>query len=131
MLSETLTLSVDETGTSTFVSRPMTRYQEYLNRSVYISAAHTPASRDTLGFYRTEPKANGNFRGVLKSSFKFTKDITVEGIDGSDIVAPLIVEVNFSFPMGSTSAQMLERRKSAAGLLGHTDISDLTDLLMI
>jgi len=113
-----IVLPVDELNNGTPVNETLTRFEEYLNRSVYVSNTHTVASRDTLTFYRTFPKANGNFKGVSKISFKLSRDITVDGVDGiSTIAAPVIVEVSFSLPVGITDAQALVCRQRTLALL--------------
>jgi len=67
--------------------------------------------------YRTFAKSSGNFKGTTKSAFKITIDRTVPGIDGSDIVAPQIIEVSFSNPVGCTTAQSLLLRQVGLSLL--------------
>lgn len=132
MQPDTITLAVDEANNATLVNHVLTRYEEYLNRSTYISGTHDPSARDTLALFRSMPKSNGNFKGVQKTSFKFTKDVAVLGADGSDIVAPIIVEVNFSFPVGSAAASYIERRQSVIALLDSDTIMDnLNRTLMI
>ncbi len=132
MQPDTITLAVDEANTASTTDHVLTRYEEHLNRSVYISANHEPAARDTLGFYRAAPKANGNFKGVQKTSVKFTKDITVLGVDGTNLISPIITEVNFSFPVGTPAADYIERRQSVIALLDDDDImEDLNKILMV
>jgi hypothetical protein len=85
---------------------------------------HDPAARNLLGLYRTAPKVNGNFKGVLKTSAKFTRDYTVAGVDSSDLVSPAIVEVNFSFPVGFAAADFVEIRQTLLALLDNDTIMD-------
>lgn len=118
-----ITLEVDEANDATLVDHVFTRYDSFQNRSLYIKDDHTTGSRKTMGFYRTPAKQNGNFRGTDKSSFKFTEDIAVAGVDGTTtIVAPVIVEVSFSFPMGVTAADVLIARQRALALLDRDDV---------
>lgn len=87
------------------------------NRSIYIGAAHSLTSRDTLTLYRTAPKPNGNFLGVAKTAAKFSEDITVDGADGvSTLTAPMIREVSYSFPVGTSLAQQLAFRQRGIAL---------------
>lgn len=134
MQTDVITLAVDlenDGGTPTDVV--YRRFEAYQNRSLYIGAAHALNARDTLGFYRTLPKPNGNFRGVAKTSMKFTFDVTVDGVDGvSQITAPIIVEVSCSLPVGATTAQAKAARQKAAALLDRDDVAgELQEQLMI
>lgn len=136
MQSNTITLSVDtdnDGGTTAAVDQVFHRYDEYQNRSEYISDGHTVASRNKLGLYRTFPKANGNFKGTAKSAVKFTQDFQVNGVDATtSITVPAIVDVGFSFPVGLTAAQTLElRMRLVALLLDDSVMVPLTDQLMV
>jgi hypothetical protein len=119
MLDNTFTLQADlENDGGTLTDILMTRIEEYLNRSVYKGPDHTLVSRDTLGFYRTAPKKVGNFNGVAKSSVKSTHDHTVAGVDSSTtLTSPIIIETNFSIPVGVTHAQVLAARQRHVALL--------------
>lgn len=135
MQPNVITLPVNEdgdNGTTPAVDHIFNRYDEYQNRSEYISGSHTLALRDKLGLYRTTPKASGNFRGTAKSAVKFTRDFSVAGVDASTtIVAPAIVEVSFSFPVGMTPAETMVMRQCAVAMLDHSVIAELTDKLMV
>lgn len=114
-----IVLAVDEdnSGSGT-TNHTFTRFEENLNRSVYISGDHLLDARDTLALYRTLPKVAGNFRGVAKTSLKFTKDVVVLGVDGvSNITAPIIVEVSMSLPVGATAANALIARQKVVTLV--------------
>lgn len=126
-------LAVDTLNNDTTNNETFTRFEEAQNRSVYVGATHSVGSRDTLTLYRTFPKPNGNFKGVAKTSVKFSQDHQFDGIDGvASITAPIIVEVSFSIPVGATSAQALEARQKALALLDlDTVMSPLNDQLMI
>lgn len=121
MQTNEITLTVDELNdgvTTADVDHVFTRFDEYQNRSVYNGSTHTFESRDQLGLYRTFPKPNANFKGVRKSTVKFTKDIVVTGVDGvSSITSPIITEISFSIPVGATDAQILIERQKALALL--------------
>lgn len=127
-LPNVLTLSVDvdnDGGTTPKVDSIYSHYDTNGNRSEYIHEDHTVALRHKLGFYRTPPKTAGNFRGTAKTAVKFTKDFSVPGSDASTTnIAPGIVDVNFSFPVGMTAAQCLEMRMHAIALL-------LSDSIMV
>lgn len=118
MQPNTITLAVDVLNNGTPVNESLTRFEEYLNRSVYVTESHNVGSKDTLSLYRTFPKPNGNFKGVSKTSMKFSRDIQVPGVDGiSNITAPVICEVSFSLPVGITDAQNLICRQRAVAAL--------------
>lgn len=132
MLTDTITIPVDNENNGNPANQVFTRFEEAGNRSLYIGPSHSVASRNTLGFYRTLPKSNGNFRGVKKTSTKITQDFTVLGVNGENLTAPGIIEVNFSFPVGLTAAQELALRQRVVGLLDHdTTMVPLNNLLMI
>jgi len=124
MQPNTITLSVDEQNDGVGpVDHVFTRYDEDKNRAMYIHTSHTLSARDTLTLYRTLPKISGNFRGVLKTAKKFSKDFVVTGVDGvSQLTAPIIIETSYSVPVGVTAAQVL--------LMRQRDLS-LTDLDVI
>lgn len=125
-----ITLTVDETNdgsTTADVDHIYTKFDLFNTRSVYHHSAHEPDMRDMLSFYRTPAKASGNSRGTQKSAFKFTKDWTVVGRDGSNIVLPGYLEVNASIPLGVTDAQVMVQRQKAIALL---DLDLIVNALM-
>lgn len=134
MQPNVITLSVDEQNDGVGpVNHVFTRFDEYQNRSVYTSATHSMALKDTMSLYRTMPKASGNFRGVMKSAIKFSQDILVTGVDGvSQLSAPIIVDISFSIPVGATPAQtMIARQRALSALDFDTVMAPLNDLLMV
>jgi len=133
MQPNVITLAVDVANNGTPVDTDFTRFEEFQNRSVYVGDNHTLANRDQLSFYRTFPKASGNFPGVAKTAAKFTYDVVITGNDGvAQIVAPMIVEASFAFPVGTTAAQRLEMRQRAIALLdSDTIIEPLNGTLMV
>lgn len=124
MQDNTITLAVDVANNATLVSKDFNRFDVYQNRSVYNSEDHTISSPDTLTFYRTVPKQSGNFKGQAKSAAKFSKNLTVVGVDGADVQAPLILEVSASIPVGATLAIQKEIRQRAIALLDRDDIME-------
>lgn len=133
MLDNTITLQVDPANNSTVVPEAYTRYDEYQNRSVYTGPNHSLSAKDTMTFYRTSPKRSGNFKGVAKSSIKFTRDRIVEGVDDTTTVNALeIGEVNFSLPVGFTSADVIAlRQRIIAALDDDTLMGKLNEQLEI
>jgi len=136
MQPNTISLAVNEDnddGTTPDVVHDYSRYDEYQNRSVYISDSHTLALRNTLGFYRTFPKPSGNFLGVAKSAVKLTEDIVVPGADATTtITVPNIGEVKFSFAVGATPAQTLAFKMRMSAMIAEQAImADLTDKLSV
>lgn len=129
MLDNTITLAVDTANTGVTEDQVYERHREYDNRSEYIGPGHTAASRDLLAFYTADPKQSGNYRGTRKSSVKFTEDITVAGVDGSDIVTPIILEVSYSAPVGITEAQITELRQRAIALLDNDTLCNKHELV--
>jgi len=118
MQENTITLAVDETNTGSTTDITYRRYEEGQNKAVYVSPDNTLLNRDQLAFFRSLPKVNGNFRGMAKSSAKFTQDLEVPGVDSStDLTVPMIVEVSMSLPVGATAAEALLGRQRAIALL--------------
>jgi hypothetical protein len=79
--------------------------------------------RDLMAFYRSVPKKSGNFNGVAKSAVKFTVDKEVEGVDSSTtVIAPLIGEISFSVPLGTTAAEAMELRQRMIAALDNDTI---------
>lgn len=129
-----LTVDVNNDGvTTTDVDQTYTRFEEHLNRSVYIGDNYSVAAPNTLSLYRTQPKPSGNFPGMAKSAFKFSDCLPITGNDGvTTLNLPLIVEVSFSIPVGATSAQVLERRQRVIALLDDdTVMNSLNMTLMV
>jgi hypothetical protein len=136
MQPNTITLSVNEDnddGTTALVDSHFTLFEEFQNRSEYIHTNHTMVMRDKLGFYRTQPKINGNFRGMAKSAVKFTKDHMVPGVDTTtEIIAPSIIEIRISNPVGMTPAETLAMVMRAAAFLPlSTIVAPLVDQLQV
>lgn len=134
MQADQLTLVVDTENTGTNpVNEIYSRYEEQPNRTTYIGASHTPDARDSLAIYRTFPTKTGNFKGTAKSSVKFTKDVTVAGVDSStSLTAPIIIEVSFSVPVGTDAyALVAARQRVIAALDNDTFMNALNTQLMI
>lgn len=118
MQANTITLPVDILNDGNTTNEVYERFEEHLNRSVYIGENHVPEDRDQLMLYRTFPTKSGNFKGVMKTSFKLSKDFAVDGVDSTtSVTAPLIIEVNVSCPVGVSQADMLHARQRALALL--------------
>lgn len=126
-----ITLAVDELNSGSTTDHVYKRQDEFQNRTVYIRpAVHTLDARDQLGLYRTYPKPNGNFKGVAKTTAKFTVDVVVDGVDGvSQITAPAIVDVGFSLPQGIPAATVKILRQKVLALLDDDTIMDDLNLL--
>lgn len=122
MQDNTITLAVDVANNAVLVDIDYSRFDVYQNRSVYNSEDHTISSADTLTLYRTLPKQSGNFKGQAKSAAKFSKTLSVLGVDGATVQAPLILEVSVSIPVGASLETQLEMRQRAVALLDRDDI---------
>jgi len=124
MQPDPLTLSVDAANNGTPANEDYDRHLEEPNRSTYVGATHTEASREMLQLYRTAPRRSGESRGVAKCSAKFTQDISVPNASGSgDIVIPLIGEVSFAVPLGATAAETKHLRQRIVSFLDTDTIS--------
>lgn len=132
MLDNTITIPVDILNNGTLSNRVYSRYQEFLDRSVYKGPAHTLSVRDTLGFYRTPIKSGGSNNGVAKSAGKLTQDIVVPGkVTSTDVVLPMIGNFDFSIPVGASAAQTLEFRQRMIAVIDHAICARLMDELEI
>lgn len=120
MLSATYTLSVDKLNNNNPTNVEISRYDAFRDRTIYTFPNHSLESRDTLTFARAFPKKSGNFKGVAKPSFKLTQDVTVPGVDEStSYTQPLIADISFSIPVGTTSAVLKELRQRIIALLDY------------
>lgn len=120
MLENTITLGVDIANNATVVDMDFRRYNEFADRSVYISEVHAIEKRDTLTFSRVPPKRSGNLKGVAKSGFKFTMDQVVPGVDETTTVTqPLLGETSFNVPVGTTVDQEILLRQRMIALLNN------------
>lgn len=118
MQQDPMTLSVDVLNDNNPVVESYDRHLEEPNRTTYVGATHTEASREMFQFYRTAPKQSGDSRGAAKSSVKFTTDVLVPNRSGSgDISLPVIVEVSASIPVGTTAELTKHIRQRVIALL--------------
>lgn len=134
MLDNTITLAVDHDRDATPTNEGYTRYDESKDRTVYIGADHSlDTARNTLTVTRSFPTVSGNFRGVKKSSLKFTQDYSVDGVDATTtLVAPIIAGITFSIPVGATVAAAMHLRERLRAALDDQDfITRLTEGLEI
>lgn len=133
MLDNTVTMAVDHDHDGTPTDEVFSRYDEFNNRTIYIGADHSLETRNLMTVTRNFPTVSGNFKGVAKSSVKFTQDIEVNGVDSTTtIVAPDIASINFSLPVGFTAAEALHLRERMIAALNNQDfITRLTESLEI
>lgn len=134
MQPNTITLSVDKLNDAVApVSEDYERFEEFLNRSVYVGANHSPAARDTITLYRTFPTKNGNFNGVQKSAIKLSEDVSVVGVDSATtLTAPMIMEISFSFPVGVSAADQLAFRQRGLSTIDlDSVVTPLNNQLMV
>lgn len=125
MQPNTVTLDVDVLNNGTTEEQVYTRYEEAQNRTAYIGTTHVPDARDILTIYRTFPTRSGNFKGVAKSSVKFTKDVEVAGADSSTtLTSPIILDLSFSVPVGATAADVKVARQRLLALLDDDTFMD-------
>lgn len=118
MQDNIITLPVDTANTGSTTDLALERAESVPGRSIYHAPSHSLAMNDKLTLYRTNPKANGNFRGQAKSKAKFTMDIEVPGVDATTtVVAPYIIEISTSQPVGTPSATALLGRQRGVALL--------------
>lgn len=124
MQPNTLTLAVDVGNTGSTSNAVLTRHEENVGKSVYITSDHTLVSRDQLALLRTPNKRNGAFYGSAKSAIRWTKDIQVAQADGTNTIAPLIGEISFSIPVGTPASAVLLLRQRLLAVLDRDDVMD-------
>jgi hypothetical protein len=124
MLPNSITLAVDEANTGSTTNHVLSRAEEGASKSVYYDADHTVAARNEVAFARTFPKQSGNFYGTLRTNVKFTKDITVPGVNGENIKTPVIGEASFSFPVGVDNATATLIRQKLVAMLDYDAVMD-------
>lgn len=123
MQNNIITLTVDKANDGNTVPVVFSRNEEYSGRSVYIGENHRLDARDTLVFYRTMPTASGNFKGMAKTAVKFSRDLSVPGVDSStSLTVPLIIEATVSLPVGAAKAELVEARQKLIALLDDDSI---------
>jgi hypothetical protein len=129
----TLVITVDEANdgdTTADVQHTYERFETFNTRSVFHHSDHLPDLRKMLGFYRTPAKRSGNRRGSQKSAVKFTWDVIVPGVDGTNIVETHYIEVNSSIPLGVTSAEAKARRQHVVAVLDDDTIMDTLNIFL-
>lgn len=132
MQPDQLTLSVDALNNGTPANEIYTRYEEYQNRAAYIGSSHKTDARDLLAIYRTFPTKSGNFKGTAKSSVKFTKDLSVAGVDSTTLItAPIILELSFSVPVGVSNAELKHARQRMLALLDTDSFMDSLNIQLM
>lgn len=133
MLDNTITLAVDHDRDATPTNEAFTRFEENLNRSLYVGADHSVEERNTMTVTRSLPTVSGNFRGVKKTTLKFTQDYDVAGVDATTtLVAPIIANISFSIPVGATAAAAMHIRERLRAALDDQDLmTRLTESLEI
>jgi hypothetical protein len=132
MLDNTIVLPVDPANDGNIVNENYTRYDYGANRATYVGDDHSLSSRNMFAVTRSFPTASGNFKGVGKSSIKFTQDIVVDGVDVTvQNTSPIIGAVNFSIPVGCTSAQAMLVRQRLVAAIDHAFAIQLTERLEV
>lgn len=114
-----ITLSVDAANDSNPADVTFKKYRDDTPDKItfHETVDHTAALRDKLTLSRRPAVRNGNFLGTNKCTIKFTKDVTVAGFDGSDVIAPIIGEQSWSVPVGATDAEVIEVAQHHLALL--------------
>lgn len=132
MQADTIILAVDELNNGTTVNQIYTRTDYSGNRSYYIGAAHDALHRDEMTLFRSAAKPTGNFRGVEKTSVKFTWDQQVPGADGvATLTSPGICDCGFSLPIGMSDGAKLELRQRVMAALDHAFMVSFQKQLVI
>lgn len=121
-MPNTLTLAVDTANTGTTTDVDFTFHEDSSSKCTFISENHSLVSQDKLDFYRKPNTRSGNYLGNVKVAAKYTKDRTVAGADGSDVVSPSIGEFSLSLPVGMTTAEVLEFRQYFVALADRDDV---------
>jgi len=125
MQADVITLDVDTNNDGNTTPKVFNRYDEQQNRTIYVSIGHTPGFRDQFAISRSFPTKVGNFRGVCKSTVKFTKDTDVPGVDANtSLQSTCIIEVGFSIPVGYDAVSLKALRQTVLALLDDDSFMD-------
>jgi hypothetical protein len=96
----------DDAGTTPVVSVLLTRHQEEVDKTTYITAAHADTvMQDTFAFYRTPAKRSGDSFGVERTATKRTKTHVVVNAAGLSVKVPVVLDLGVSVPVGLTAAE--------------------------
>lgn len=123
----TITLAVDVLNNATLVNKVFTKLRSLKNglQTVLFGPDHTSYSPDLLSCTVSDPKPNGNFKGVVRPIVKRSTTVSVAGVDDTTTIStPLIGTINFSVPVGVTAAQVMELRQDLIAVLDNDSIMD-------
>jgi len=94
-------------------------------KSLFFGPDNTTSEPDTLSFEVTDPKQNGNFRGVTRPKIVRTRTAVVDGVDETtQLVQPLIGKLEFSIPVGTLPADILLLRQEIVAILNDDTVMD-------
>lgn len=79
-------------------------------------------TKDILELKRTAPKPTADFPGVARSSAKFSRTVTINGVNYT-----AIAEANFSIPVGMAGADIDSLRDDLGDLLISSNGDDLVE----
>lgn len=117
MQPDPITIAVDVLNNGTTENQVYERVREEGLKSIYHGPGHSASMRNTLTFIANDPKPSGNYTGVQKSVVKFTEDVSGPGVNGLDVIQPLIATFEVSRPAIATDAQVLEIRQRLHALI--------------
>lgn len=113
-----IVLSVDAANSGSPTNETFVLTSPSEGKSSYILAGTTLQDRTELTLYGTRPKRAGNFRGVIRSGIKFNLAVEVDGVDATDSIdSDAIVNVQFSIPVGTATADIVHIRQRVIALL--------------
>jgi len=126
-MSDQITINVDVLNDSNLVAKVFTKARTLLNgaRTLFFGPSHETSLPDTLAMSVTDAKPNGNYKGVTRPSVKRTSTIVVAGQDpATSITCPLIGNIEFSIPVGASSAQCMIIRQELIAILDDDTIME-------
>lgn len=109
-LANEITLTVDPANDGNPESRVFERGQYISPDRVYYTRkdVHTLQDRDQIMFRTLPRKVTATSYGVARSIVKSTKDHSITNKVGETIKVPATIETQANFPVGMTSAAILE-----------------------
>lgn len=93
------------------------RFEENLNRTVYIFPDHTQRAPHTLTLYRTMAKRQGIDLGRDKRAVKITVPQVVKNGDEIDVLRSIIAELTLSLPVGAESKTIQSVREELVAFI--------------
>lgn len=120
-----IVLSVDTANSGSTTNETFVVTDPSGGRSSYILDGTDLGDREELVLFGTRPKRAGNFRGVIRSGVKFTKAVSVPGVDATDSIdSDIILNLSASVPVGASETDLVHLRQRLVAILDDDAIME-------